>query len=160
MEMGITLIALASAGAGDCVGSRARSRTGFGRQLYMLDAGDCCCGVVGYGGVGAETEKDPVIDFRMLADRNFGDIRRCCFLSSALGLFGDYGFDSATAAVFCMGIARLMRGWCLGPGALVITVLAPISAQLIQRQACCALKVMIMLSLYDSGRVRCGTSAR
>src|SRR6185295_17269066 len=76
--------------------------------------------------------KEPVIDFRLLASRNFA-IASALFLVFGFGLFGSttlipkilqslYGYRATDA------------GLVLGPGALVITMFAPIAAQLIQRQ--------------------------
>ena len=74
----------------------------------------------------------PVIDFRMLQNRNFA-IAAVLFFVFGIGLFGTtvlvpqilqslYGYRATDA------------GLVLGPGALVITVLAPVAAQLIQHR--------------------------
>jgi DHA2 family multidrug resistance protein len=76
--------------------------------------------------------KDPVIDFRMLANRNFA-IASVLFFIFGIGLFG-------TTVLLPQLLQSLYAyraidaGLVLGPGALAITVLAPIAAQLIQRQ--------------------------
>src|SRR5262249_42263212 len=76
--------------------------------------------------------KEPIIDFNLLKSRNFA-IANVLFLVFGFGLFGRtvlipqilqslYGYRATDA------------GLVLGPGALVITFVAPIAAQLIQRQ--------------------------
>jgi len=76
--------------------------------------------------------KEPIIEFRLLGSRNFA-IASALFFVFGFGLFGSttlipqilqslYGYRATDA------------GLVLGPGALVITVFAPIAAQLIQRQ--------------------------
>jgi DHA2 family multidrug resistance protein len=76
--------------------------------------------------------KEPIIEFRLLASRNFA-IANILLLLFGFGLFGStvlipqilqslYGYRATDA------------GLVLGPGALVITVFAPIAAQLIQRR--------------------------
>jgi len=75
---------------------------------------------------------EPVIDFRLLANRNFA-ISNVLFFIFGVGLFGSttlipqilqslYGYRATDA------------GLVLGPGAFVITLLAPLGAQLIQRR--------------------------
>src|SRR5260221_11381623 len=92
--------------------------------------------------------KEPVIDFRLLASRNFA-IASTLFLVFGFGLFGSttlipqilqslYGYRATDA------------GLVLGPGALVITFLAPIVAQLLQRQIVPA-RVLLTISLVTVG---------
>jgi len=92
--------------------------------------------------------KEPVIDFRLLASRNF-EIASALFFVFGFGLFGSttlipqilqslYGYRATDA------------GLVLGPGALVITLFAPIAAQLIQRQIVSA-RVLLMISIITVG---------
>ena len=99
--------------------------------------------------------KEPVIDFRLLASRNFA-IASALFLVFGFGLFGSttlipqilqslYGYRATDA------------GLVLGPGALVITFFAPIAAQLIQRQIVPAR--VLLRSASSLSALRCGTTA-
>lgn len=92
--------------------------------------------------------KEPVIDFRLLGNRNFA-IASALFLVFGFGLFGSttlipqilqslYGYRATDA------------GLVLGPGALVITFFAPIAAQLIQRQIVPA-RVLLAISVTTVG---------
>src|SRR5246500_2156426 len=92
--------------------------------------------------------KEPVIDFRLLASRNFA-IANVLFFVFGFGLFGSttlipqilqslYGYRATDA------------GLVLGPGALVITLFAPIAAQLIQRQIVPA-RVLLTISIVTVG---------
>jgi DHA2 family multidrug resistance protein len=92
--------------------------------------------------------REPVIDFRLLANRNFA-IASTLFLVFGFGLFGSttlipqilqslYGYRATDA------------GLVLGPGALVITFFAPIAAQLIQRQMVSA-RVLLAVSIMTVG---------
>jgi DHA2 family multidrug resistance protein len=76
--------------------------------------------------------KEPVIDFRMLTNRNFA-IAAILFFVFGFGLFGSTTLIPQMLQSL-YGYRAIDAGLVLGPGALVITVLAPISAQLIQRQ--------------------------
>jgi MFS transporter, DHA2 family, multidrug resistance protein len=140
--MGITLIALASA-ALEIALDRGEIEDWFGSSFicWML-----AIAVVGWIAtvVWELNWKDPVIDFRMLADRNFG-ISTVLFFIFGIGLFGTTVLIPQLLQSL-YGYRAIDAGLVLGPGALVITVLAPISAQLIQRKLV-APKVMIMLSL-------------
>ena len=75
---------------------------------------------------------NPIIDFRMLKHRNFA-IASVLFLLFGISLFG------TTTLIPMMlqslyGYRAIDAGFVLGPGSLVITLLAPISAQLLQRR--------------------------
>jgi MFS transporter, DHA2 family, multidrug resistance protein len=75
---------------------------------------------------------NPIIDFRLLEHRNFA-IASVLFLEFGVSLFG------TTTLIPMMlqslyGYRAIDAGLVLGPGALVITLLAPVSAQLLQRQ--------------------------
>src|SRR5229473_3010047 len=92
--------------------------------------------------------KEPVIDFRLLTSRNFA-IASALFFVFGFGLFGSttlipqilqslYGYRATDA------------GLVLGPGALVITLFAPIAAQLIQRQIVPA-RILLAISIATLG---------
>jgi len=75
---------------------------------------------------------DPVIDFRLLQTRNFAIA--CVFYF----IFG-FGLFASTAMIpqllqSLYGYRALDAGLVLGPGAFVITLLAPFGAQLVQRR--------------------------
>jgi DHA2 family multidrug resistance protein len=143
---GITLIALASA-ALEVALDRGQIDDWFGSSFicWML-----AIGVIGWiATVAWEMRlKEPIIDFRLLASRNFA-IASTLFLVFGFGLFGSttlipqilqslYGYRATDA------------GLVLGPGALVITFFAPIAAQLIQRQIVSA-RVLLTISLTAVG---------
>src|SRR5216683_70409 len=144
--LGITLIALASA-ALEIALDRGQIDDWFGSPFicWML-----AIGVVGWiATVAREMQfKEPVIDFRLLASRNFA-IANVLFFIFGFGLFGSttlipqilqslYGYRATDA------------GLVLGPGALVITLFAPIAAQLIQRQIVSA-RVLLAISIMTVG---------
>ena len=144
--IGISLIALASA-ALEVALDRGQIDDWFGSTFicWML-----AIGVIGWiATVAWEIQrKEPVIDFRLLASRNFA-IASALFLVFGFGLFGSttlipqilqslYGYRATDA------------GLVLGPGALVITFLAPIVAQLLQRQIVPA-RVLLTISLVTVG---------
>jgi MFS transporter, DHA2 family, multidrug resistance protein len=144
--IGITLIALASA-ALEVALDRGQIDDWFGSTFicWML-----AIGVIGWiATIAWELQrKEPVIDFRLLASRNFA-IASALFLVFGFGLFGSttlipqilqslYGYRATDA------------GLVLGPGALVITFLAPIVAQLLQRQIVPA-RVLLTISLVTVG---------
>src|SRR5436305_6023489 len=87
---------------------------------------------------------EPVIDFRLLANRKFA-IASVLFFVFGVGLFGTTTLIPQMLQSL-YGYRAIDAGLVLGPGALVITVLAPISAQLLQRQLVSA-KTLIFLSL-------------
>jgi DHA2 family multidrug resistance protein len=76
--------------------------------------------------------KEPVIDFRLLANRNFA-IANVLFFVFGLGLFGSTTLIPQILQSL-YGYRAIDAGLVLGPGALVITALAPIGAQLVQRK--------------------------
>src|SRR5712675_2716157 len=144
--IGIALIALASA-ALEVALDRGQIDDWFGSSFicWML-----AIGVIGWiATVAWEMRlKEPVIDFRLLASRNFA-IASALFFEFGFGLFGSttlipqilqslYGYRATDA------------GLVLGPGALVITLFAPIAAQLIQRQIVPA-RVSLTISIVTVG---------
>jgi MFS transporter, DHA2 family, multidrug resistance protein len=86
---------------------------------------------------------NPIIDFRLLEHRNFA-------IASVLLLqFGISLFRTTTLIPMMLqslyGYRAIDAGLVLGPGALVITLLAPVSAQLIQRRLVSP-KVLVLAS--------------
>jgi DHA2 family multidrug resistance protein len=88
--------------------------------------------------------KDPIIDFRLLRSRNFA-IASVLFFVFGIGLFGTTTLIPQMLQSL-YGYRAIDAGLVLGPGALVITLLAPISAQLLQRHLVSA-KTLILVSL-------------
>ncbi len=76
--------------------------------------------------------KEPVIDFRLLTSRNFA-IANVLFFGFGVGLFGSTTLIPQVLQSL-YGYRATDAGLVLGPGALVITALAPVAAQLIQRK--------------------------
>src|ERR1700693_4083951 len=128
--IGITLIALASA-ALEVALARGQIEDWFGSPVI--------CWMLGIGVVGWIATllwelriKDPVIEFRLLANRNFA-IASVLFFVFGFGLFGSTTLIPQMLQSL-YGYRAIDAGLVLGPGALVITFLAPVAAQLIQRQ--------------------------
>ena len=92
--------------------------------------------------------REPVIDFRMLANRNFA-IASTLFFIFGIGLFGTTVLIPQLLQSL-YGYRAIDAGLVLGPGALVITLLAPISAQLVQRQLVSP-RIMVAFSLTAVG---------
>src|ERR1700722_15137324 len=88
--------------------------------------------------------KDPIIDFGLLKNRNFA-IASTLFFVFGVGLFGTTTLIPQMLQSL-YGYRAIDAGLVLGPGALVITLLAPVSAQLLQRQLVSA-KTLIFTSL-------------
>jgi MFS transporter, DHA2 family, multidrug resistance protein len=92
--------------------------------------------------------KDPIIEFRLLAHRNFA------IASILLFVFG-FGVFGSTVLIpqilqSLYGYRATDAGLVLGPGAFVIALFAPVSAQFIQRQIVSA-RVMLTVSLIIVG---------
>jgi DHA2 family multidrug resistance protein len=88
--------------------------------------------------------KEPVIEFRLLANRNFA-IASVLFLMFGFGLFGSTTLIPQILQSL-YGYRAIDAGLVLGPGAFVITLFAPVAAQLIQRQVVQA-RLLLMISL-------------
>lgn len=88
--------------------------------------------------------KDPVIDFGLFANRNFA-IASTLFFVFGIGLFGTTTLIPQLLQSL-YGYRAIDAGLILGPGALVITLLAPVSAQILQRHLASA-KTLIFISL-------------
>jgi DHA2 family multidrug resistance protein len=87
---------------------------------------------------------EPVIDFRLLANRNFA-IANVLFFVFGVGLFGSTTLIPQILQSL-YGYQAIDAGLVLGPGALVITALAPVGAQLIQRKIVHP-RILVMFSL-------------
>ena len=74
----------------------------------------------------------PVIDFRLLKARNFA-IANCFYFLFGVGLFASTTLIPQILQSL-YGYRAIDAGLVLGPGAFVITVLAPVGAQLVQRR--------------------------
>jgi DHA2 family multidrug resistance protein len=128
--IGITLIALASA-ALEVALDRGQIDDWFGSSFicWML-----AIGIIGWIAtvIWEIRSKEPVIDFRLLASRNFA-IATVLFFVFGFGLFGSTTLIPQILQSL-YGYRAIDAGLVLGPGALVITLFAPVAAQLIQRQ--------------------------
>ncbi len=144
--IGITLIALASA-ALEVALDRGQIDDWFGSSFicWMLT-------IAVFGWIATVVwemrSKEPVIDFRLLASRNFG-IATVLFFVFGFGLFGSTTLIPQILQSL-YGYRAINAGLVLGPGALVITLFAPIAAQLIQRQIVPA-RVLLMISIITVG---------
>jgi DHA2 family multidrug resistance protein len=128
--IGIALIALASA-ALEVALDRGQIDDWFGSPFICWMLG---IGVLGWIAtvVWELRSKDPVIEFRLLANRNFA-IASILFVVFGFGLFGSTTLIPQMLQSL-YGYRAIDAGLVLGPGALVITLFAPIAARLIQRQ--------------------------
>jgi DHA2 family multidrug resistance protein len=88
--------------------------------------------------------KEPIIDFGLLRNRNFA-IASILFFVFGIGLFGTTTLIPQMLQSL-YGYRAIDAGLVLGPGALVITLLAPVSAQLLQRHLISA-KTLVFASL-------------
>jgi DHA2 family multidrug resistance protein len=84
---------------------------------------------------------DPVIDFRLLKNRNFA-IANAFYFVFGVGLFATTTMIPQILQSL-YGYRAIDAGLVLGPGAFVITLLAPVGAQLVQRgivhpKRCCS----------------------
>ena len=77
------------------------------------------------------SQPDPIIDLRLLANRNFA-IATAFYFIFGISLFGTTAMIPQLLQSL-YGYRAIDAGLVLGPGALVITFLAPVGAQLIQR---------------------------
>jgi MFS transporter, DHA2 family, multidrug resistance protein len=127
--IGIALIGLGS-GALEVVLDRGEIDDWFGsRFIVWTCAAAVVCLVAAV--VWELNQKDPVIEFRLLRIRNFAIANLFYFL------FG-FGLFASTTMIpqilqSLYGYRAIDAGLVLGPGAFVITVLAPVGAQFVQR---------------------------
>ena len=144
--IGIALIALAS-GALEVALDRGQIDDWFGSSFI--------CWMLAIGAIGWIATvvweirlKEPIIEFRLLANRNFA-IASVLFFLFGFGLFGSTTLIPQILQSL-YGYRAIDAGLVLGPGALVITLLAPIAAQLIQRRIVSA-RVLLTISLVTIG---------
>ena len=144
--VGITLIALSSA-ALELTLDRGQIEDWFGSPFIVWMLG---IGVAGWIAtvVWELKSKDPVIDFRLLANRNFA-IASILFFIFGFGLFGSTTLIPQMLQSL-YGYRAIDAGLVLGPGALVITLFAPVGAQLIQRKIV-QQRILIVLSMAIGG---------
>jgi MFS transporter, DHA2 family, multidrug resistance protein len=128
--VGIALISVGS-GALEILLDRGQIDDWFGSRLicWMLFLGVGCLTAAVFWEL---NQRDPVIDFRMLRVRNFA-IANIFYFVFGFGLF------ATTTMIPQMlqqlyGYRAINAGLVLGPGAFVITLLAPVGAQLVQRR--------------------------
>lgn len=127
--IGISLIALGSASL-EILLDRGQIDDWFGSSFItsMFIVAIICWSIAIYWEL---THDDPIIDLRMLANRNFAIA--CTFYF----IFG-FGLFATTTMIpqilqSLYGYRAIDAGLVLGPGAFVITLLAPVGAQLVQR---------------------------
>ncbi len=128
--IGIALIALGS-GALEILLDRGQIDDWFGSRLIigMLVVGvGCLAGAVFW----ELHHPDPVIDFRLLKIRNFA-IANLFYFVFGVGLFASTTMIPQILQTL-YGYRAIDAGLVLGPGAFVITLLAPVGAQLVQRR--------------------------
>lgn len=77
-------------------------------------------------------QKDPVIEFRLLRSRNFA-LANLFYFVFGVGLFASTTMIPQLLQSL-YGYRAIDAGLVLGPGAFVITLLAPVGAQLVQRK--------------------------
>jgi MFS transporter, DHA2 family, multidrug resistance protein len=140
--MGIALITLAS-GALEVTLDRGQIDDWFGSGFITTMIALAVLGWIGTV-VWELYVKEPIIDFRLLKNRNFA-IAGVLFFIFGIGLFGTTTLIPQMLQSL-YGYRAIDAGLILGPGALVITVLAPICAQLLQRQLVSA-KTLVFFSL-------------
>jgi DHA2 family multidrug resistance protein len=140
--LGITLIALASATL-EVALDRGQIEDWFGSPFICWMLGLALLGWIATV-IWEMRAQEPVIDFRLLANRNFA-ISNVLFFVFGVGLFGSTTLIPQILQSL-YGYRAIDAGLVLGPGALMITLLAPIGAQLIQRRIVHP-RVLISISL-------------
>ena len=128
---GIALVGLGSA-ALEVVLDRGQIDDWFGSTFicWMLATAVTCLATAVWWEL---RQPDPIIDLRLLKTRNFAIACSLYFLFG-LGLFGSTTMIPQLLQSL-YGYRAIDAGLVLGPGAFVITLLAPVGAQLIQRGA-------------------------
>src|SRR6201996_8658799 len=128
--VGIALIGLGSA-ALEVLLDRGQIDDWFGSRFitWMFVIGITCLVTAVFWEL---NHKDPVIDFHLLKVRNFG-ISCLFYFIFGFGLFGSTTMIPQLLQSL-YGYRAIDAGLVLGPGALVITFLAPLGAQLVQRK--------------------------
>jgi DHA2 family multidrug resistance protein len=127
--IGIALIGLGSA-ALEVLLDRGQIDDWFGSSFicWMFAIALLCLGTAVFWEL---RHKDPVIAFRMLKTRNFA-ISNFFYFTFGFGLFASTTMIPQLLQSL-YGYRAIDAGLVLGPGALVITFLAPVGAQLVQR---------------------------
>jgi DHA2 family multidrug resistance protein len=127
--VGIALIGLGSA-ALEMVLDRGQIDDWFGSPFicWMMALGVLCLGTAVFWEL---RQRDPVIDFRLLKVRNFA-LANVFYFVFGVGLFASTTMIPQILQSL-YGYTALNAGLVLGPGAFVITLLAPVGAQLVQR---------------------------
>jgi DHA2 family multidrug resistance protein len=127
--VGIALIAIGS-GALEILLDRGQIDDWFGSTfiLWMFVVGVVCLSIAVFWEL---RHPDPVIDFRMLKVRNFA-IANVFYFVFGVGLFASTTMIPQILQSL-YGYRAIDAGLVLGPGAFVITLLAPVGAQLVQR---------------------------
>ncbi|MBB6144761.1 DHA2 family multidrug resistance protein [Silvibacterium bohemicum] len=128
--VGIALIGLGSA-ALEVLLDRGQIDDWFGSTFicWMFAIGITCLTVAVFWEL---RHDDPVIDFHLLKGRNFA-ISCVFYFVFGFGLFGSTTMIPQLLQSL-YGYRAIDAGLVLGPGALVITFLAPVGAQLVQRK--------------------------
>jgi DHA2 family multidrug resistance protein len=128
--IGIALIGLGSA-ALEVMLDRGQIDDWFGSSFitWMFAIGVGCLGTAVFWEL---RHSDPVIQLRLLKSRNFA-------IASVFYFVFGFGLFASTTMIpqllqSLYGYRAIDAGLVLGPGALVITVLAPVGAQLVQRK--------------------------
>jgi DHA2 family multidrug resistance protein len=126
---GIALIGLGSA-ALEVLLDRGQIDDWFGSAFisWMFAIAVCCLASAVFWEL---HHSDPVIDFRLLKTRNFA-IANVFYFLFGFGLFASTTMIPQLLQTL-YGYRAIDAGLVLGPGAFVITVLAPVGAQLVQR---------------------------
>ncbi len=127
--IGIALIAVGSA-ALEILLDRGQIDDWFGSPtiIWMFVIGVVCLTTAVFWEL---NQKDPVIDFRLLKVRNFA-IANVFYFVFGFGLFASTTMIPQLLQSL-YGYRAIDAGLVLGPGAFVITLLAPVGAQLVQR---------------------------
>ena len=144
--LGITLIALASASL-EVALDRGQIDDWFGSAFISWLLAIAAIGWIATV-VWELRAKEPVIDFRLLMSRNFA-IASILFFVFGFSLFGSTTLIPQILQML-YGYRATDAGLVLGPGALVITFLAPIAAQLLQRRIVSA-RMLLTISLAIVG---------
>ncbi len=127
--IGIALVGLGSA-ALEVLLDRGQIDDWFGSAfiIWMFVIGVTCLTAAVFWEL---NQKDPIIDFRMLKVRNFA-IANVFYFVFGFGLFASTAMIPQLLQSL-YGYRAIDAGLVLGPGAFVITLLAPVGAQLVQR---------------------------
>jgi DHA2 family multidrug resistance protein len=127
---GIALIAIGSA-ALEVLLDRGQIDDWFGSRfitwMFVIAVGSLVTAVIW-----ELRHKDPVIEFRLLGTRNFA-IANLFYFIFGFGLFASTTMIPQLLQTL-YGYRAIDAGLVLGPGAFVITLLAPVGAQLVQRR--------------------------